>query len=43
MNREYWIDQIMGKLYAVKYSNGNYSVTVFEGDYSECEKWISNN
>ena len=40
MTREYWISQILGKLYAVRYSNGNESITVYEGTYDECHKYI---
>jgi len=36
---EYWIEQIIGNLYGVFYDNGNHSVNVFEGTYSECESY----
>lgn len=40
--REYFITQVLGKLYAVRCFNGSESVTVFEGAYDECAKWIDN-
>ena len=43
MKIEYWVEQILGNLYAVKHDNGNYSVIDYEGTYDECLFWINNN
>lgn len=40
--KEYWIEHIIGKLYAVKWHDGNYSITSYEGTYDECATWINN-
>lgn len=43
MKREYWLEIILGKLYGVKYTDGNYTFTAYEGTRDECLTWIENN
>lgn len=39
--REYFIEQVLGKLYAVCYSDGTYTHRAYEGTLDECELFIS--
>jgi len=43
MKREYFMLHVLGKLYAVKYHDGNYDVTVYEGNRDECLEWMEKN
>jgi len=43
MKREYWIEKVVGKLYAVCWNDGNYTHRAYEGTESECESWIRRN
>lgn len=40
MKRNYWIEHVLGKLYAVKYSDGTYTYTAYEGTENECDEFI---
>lgn len=42
MKRQYWIEIVIGNLYAVKYCDGNFSHTAFEGSENDCYMYISN-